>query len=246
MASSAVAQLEVLLAQLRGLDLQNAPPELEQQLGAAAEAAKAHIDRHKNALPPAPDPTETRPAALTPEILQPVLSMAPNSLKRGQQAEIGALSQNLTAPSQSVPHSTSNPANLRLPTPTSKSAPYMPGELPPSSSESATPQGRFSWVNVDFGDSRPSESAYTNPAEQRQFGMPLTGAIPLEPPLELFVWPKESLSTAGKPKADRLVSAPSAPQPPKGCGVYPEAPEYVLNVELDVLLRPSVPIVCRP
>jgi hypothetical protein len=62
MASSAVAQLEALLVQLRDLDLQNAPPELEQQLGAAAEAAKAHLDRHKNALLQAP--TETWPIAL--------------------------------------------------------------------------------------------------------------------------------------------------------------------------------------
>ncbi|KAF7348820.1 hypothetical protein MVEN_01402000 [Mycena venus] len=110
------------------------------------------------------------------------------------------------------------------------------GEPPPSAPTnlpSTPPAARFPFINIDLGDSRPSESAYTNPAERRQFGMPLTGVLPLEPPLELFVWPEDSLSKEGKPEADRLVPAPRVPQPPKGCGVYPEAPEYVLNVELD-------------
>jgi hypothetical protein len=67
--------------------------------------------------------------------------------------------------------------------------------------------------------------------------MPLKGVLALEPPLELFVWAKESLSKAGKPEVDRLIPAPSAPQPPDGCGVYPQAPEYVLNIEQDCSYR---------
>ncbi|KAJ7603665.1 hypothetical protein DFH06DRAFT_1350016 [Mycena polygramma] len=61
--------------------------------------------------------------------------------------------------------------------------------------------------------------------------MPLAGVIAVEPPLHLFVWPADRLSRAGKPEADVLIPAPPAPRPVFGC--YPQAPEYVLNAELD-------------
>ncbi|KAJ7752178.1 hypothetical protein DFH07DRAFT_960614 [Mycena maculata] len=70
-----------------------------------------------------------------------------------------------------------------------------------------------------------------NPSEKRQFGMPFKGVIPQEPPLELFVWDADSISTAGKPDVEKLVPAPAVPKPEFGS--YPQAPEYTLNAELD-------------
>ncbi|KAJ7096986.1 hypothetical protein C8R43DRAFT_1169236 [Mycena crocata] len=55
----------------------------------------------------------------------------------------------------------------------------------------------------------------------------------LEPPLDLFVWRKEMISTLPKPALHVLVPPPSAPIPPAGCGVYPKAPVYTLNLEPD-------------
>ncbi|KAJ7356522.1 hypothetical protein DFH08DRAFT_802559 [Mycena albidolilacea] len=101
----------------------------------------------------------------------------------------GVAPQNLAAPIQYVPYSASASrlASLQLQTlmPTFKSTSYVP-------------LGETLWVNVDFGDSQPSELAYTNLAEQHQFGMLLNSVLALEPLLELFVWPEESLLQAEK------------------------------------------------
>lgn len=61
--------------------------------------------------------------------------------------------------------------------------------------------------------------------------MPLTGVLPLEPPLELFVWPADSISMLGKPEPHQLIPAPAVAKPAVGC--YPQAPIYTLNVEPD-------------
>lgn len=74
-------------------------------------------------------------------------------------------------------------------------------------------------------------SAFTNPDAPREFGMPFKGVLPLEPPLNLFVWPPESISKQEKPALERLTPAPAAPRPEFGC--YPQASEYILNSEPD-------------
>ncbi|KAF7371391.1 hypothetical protein MSAN_00775600 [Mycena sanguinolenta] len=90
----------------------------------------------------------------------------------------------------------------------------------------------FPSIKVDIGTSQPSQSTYLRAPEFRQFGMPpLRNLIALEPPLHLFVWPASSSSKAGKPVLDKLVPPPPAPPPVAGC--YPQAPEYVLNTEID-------------
>ncbi|KAJ7754327.1 hypothetical protein DFH07DRAFT_959776 [Mycena maculata] len=89
----------------------------------------------------------------------------------------------------------------------------------------------FQFIPIDLKGQRPSNTAYMNPSEKRQFGMPFKGVIPQEPPLELFVWDADSISTAGKPDVEKLVPAPAVPKPEFGS--YPQAPEYTLNAELD-------------
>ncbi|KAJ7209326.1 hypothetical protein GGX14DRAFT_453426, partial [Mycena pura] len=76
---------------------------------------------------------------------------------------------------------------------------------------------------------RPSETAFVMPDQPRQYGMPLRGVIPLEPPA--FLWPEELISKLGKPDAEQLVPAPPGSQPP--VGQYPQAPVYKLNLTLD-------------
>lgn len=71
--------------------------------------------------------------------------------------------------------------------------------------------------------------AFVMPGQPRQYGMPLKGVIPLQPPS--FLWPEESISKLGKPDADHLVPAPPATQPP--VGQYPQAPIYDLNLTMD-------------
>ncbi|KAJ7780779.1 hypothetical protein DFH07DRAFT_949993 [Mycena maculata] len=61
--------------------------------------------------------------------------------------------------------------------------------------------------------------------------MPFTGVLPLEPPLEYFKWPANSISKRGKPELDQLIPAPAAPKPEVGC--YPQAPIYTLSLEPD-------------
>lgn len=61
--------------------------------------------------------------------------------------------------------------------------------------------------------------------------MPLTGVLALEPPLELFVWPADSISKLGKPEPQQLIPAPAVPKPAVGC--YPQAPVYTLNAVPD-------------
>ncbi|KAJ6617940.1 hypothetical protein B0H10DRAFT_2379738 [Mycena sp. CBHHK59/15] len=103
---------------------------------------------------------------------------------------------------------------------------------PPSKSNISAPsRPQFPWIPLDLGGTKPSENTFANKDQPRQFGMPLTGVLPLEPPFDLFVWAPESISKLGKPEAERLVPAPAATPPPFGS--YPQAPEYVLNSDPD-------------
>ncbi|KAF7335037.1 hypothetical protein MVEN_02253900 [Mycena venus] len=114
----------------------------------------------------------------------------------------------------------------------SPESPEPPVDLPPLPPLrfSLKADSRFPFTPIELEGSNPSD-AYLDPSRLRQFGTPLTGVLPLEPPLELFVWPVDSISTAGKPDHDKLLPAPAAPKP--AIGYFPQAPVYVLNAELD-------------
>ncbi|KAJ7433203.1 hypothetical protein B0H11DRAFT_771429 [Mycena galericulata] len=94
-----------------------------------------------------------------------------------------------------------------------------------------TSPSKFPWVPVSLDGMKPSETAYSSSNITRQFGMPLSGVLPLEPPLHLFHWPSETISKLGKPEVDQLIPAPAAPPPV--AGLYPDAPVYTLNAALD-------------
>ncbi|KAJ7802087.1 hypothetical protein B0H14DRAFT_3781638 [Mycena olivaceomarginata] len=85
----------------------------------------------------------------------------------------------------------------------------------------------FPFVPVDLGGGKPSETAFLKPDAPRQFGIPSDGIIPLQPPLELFHWPEESLSKLGKPELDQLDPAPPAPQDAS----YRRGYRYVANFD---------------
>ncbi|KAJ6546385.1 hypothetical protein DFH09DRAFT_1506854 [Mycena vulgaris] len=108
-----------------------------------------------------------------------------------------------------------------------------PTAIRPSSSAAATlaVASPFPWIDIPFHGKKPSETVYSRPDATKQFGMPLTGVLPLEPPLELFVWPADSISMLGKPEPHQLIPAPAVAKPAVGC--YPQAPIYTLNVEPD-------------
>jgi len=112
-----------------------------------------------------------------------------------------------------------------------RSSPKSAEPPPPSYRFSVKSDSRFPFTAIQMEDCRPSDATYLDPNSLPQFGMPLKGVLPLEPPLELFVWPETSMSTAGKPDLDKLIPAPPAPKP--DVGYYPQAPEYILNAELD-------------
>ncbi|KAF8156469.1 hypothetical protein K438DRAFT_1986728 [Mycena galopus ATCC 62051] len=80
------------------------------------------------------------------------------------------------------------------------------------------------------GGSDPRD-AFLDRNQPPQFGTPLIGVHPLEPPLDLFVWPEASMSTEGKPAHDKLEPAPSMKAP--FIGYFPQAPVYMLNSERD-------------
>ncbi|KAJ7717191.1 hypothetical protein B0H16DRAFT_1740698 [Mycena metata] len=103
--------------------------------------------------------------------------------------------------------------------------------VPSSLEANGSPGPKFPWVDINPSEMKSSESALTNPDVPREFGMPFKGVLPLEPPLNLFVWPPESISEQEKPALERLTPAPAAPRPEFGC--YPQASEYILNSEPD-------------
>ncbi|KAJ7328875.1 hypothetical protein DFH08DRAFT_815631 [Mycena albidolilacea] len=196
MSAETVAELQDLLAQWQKLNLQDPPPELDDQLAAAVSTAKAQIRRHSKKL-----------------------GQEENSTRDGRHGPL----EN-PQPQLFITNSNLRPSEVPQPSPIKDSAPAVDSPTP------ATPS-QFPFIEIDLHGERPSRTAYVNPDGMRQFGMPLKGVFPREPPLDLFVWRPEDMSQAGKPEADKLVPAPAAPKPEVGC--YPQAPEYVLNSELD-------------
>ncbi|KAJ7178682.1 hypothetical protein C8R43DRAFT_1118054 [Mycena crocata] len=142
----------------------------------------------------------------------------------------------MAAPAQQVP-SASSPASCAITTKEStaegstSSAPCaVTAEETRSLSDSMDNACRhFPWITIDPG---PVESVFTTPGGQRQFGMPFTGILPLEPPLHLFLWPPESISRLRKPNIKTLTPAPAAAPHPIA-GQFPQAPIYQLNCEPD-------------
>ncbi|KAJ6522819.1 hypothetical protein DFH09DRAFT_1096986 [Mycena vulgaris] len=233
MATPILPQLKALLAQIEALDLHEPDPELQQQLAmlaAVATGTQSLIQkRHK-----------TEP-----------LSVSEHNMSQD------------TDSSSSASVSSFVPTAIEPPSQPAFNFPSVPTALESSPSTSAVADGPFSvvttlggsptvypsarttvgsmsspskfpWISADLAGQKPSETAFANPGEPRQFGMPLRGILPLEPPMELFVWSAESISKLGKPEANKLIPAPAAPAPPVG---FPQAPTYLLNSEPDLSYR---------
>ncbi|KAJ7107452.1 hypothetical protein C8R44DRAFT_885465 [Mycena epipterygia] len=241
-----VAQLAALLSQLQELDPEHSDPELEERLAAlsiAAAATQRHLQNSKSEPKGGPADGDGKlstslgvhPVSITqgPSSSQvPATSEDPSCrfILPNVDSEVPVASEDLAAAFQSslVLGASSAPSSLAQNFPSSAD---ISSTEPSSSLQDCRPASAFPWVPVDLSSIRPSESAFAKPGGPRQFGMPLSGILPLEPPLHLFVWPEESISKAGKPDADKLVPAPAAPPPV--AGTYPQAPEYHLNSEPD-------------
>ncbi|KAJ7713343.1 hypothetical protein B0H16DRAFT_1810579 [Mycena metata] len=217
---SSLADLQGLLSKLEQLDLKSLDAKLAQQLQATTTAVKSTLDTATtsgtlsahNAPPSGPGLVRTKSL----DARDP----APSTIEF-EGVSLGSFTPATTA----LPDF--NTTSIRTPAPSSLEANKPPGEETPI----REPRRAFPWVNLNPDDYPPPEKAYINREQRREFGMPLKGVLPLEPPLHLFQWLEESLSTRGKPDIERLVPAPPAEPPQDGC--YPQAPEYVCNVEPD-------------
>ncbi|KAF8164463.1 hypothetical protein K438DRAFT_1941874 [Mycena galopus ATCC 62051] len=93
-------------------------------------------------------------------------------------------------------------------------------------------------VNTDLRVHRSSQSRLREVVTLEmsgQFGTPLTGVLPLEPPLDLFVWPEDSMPKEGKPVHDKLGLVPAIQS--ESIGYFPQAPVYMLNSTRDPSYR---------
>ncbi|KAF8130953.1 hypothetical protein K438DRAFT_2032069 [Mycena galopus ATCC 62051] len=84
------------------------------------------------------------------------------------------------------------------------------------------------------GGSDPRD-AFLDRNQSGQFGTPLTSVLPLEPPLDLFVWPEDSMSKEGKLVHDKLEPVPAIQS--ESIGYFPQAPVYMLNSTRDPSYR---------
>ncbi|KAJ7222120.1 hypothetical protein GGX14DRAFT_662664 [Mycena pura] len=158
--------------------------------------------------------------------LDPQLQLHIQTLSDAAASTQNHLAQAITSPTvsrqpTSILHAeTAAPPDPAVIAPQNSTTPTVTNPQPPS----------FPWVPVDLSGVKPSESAFGTTTNVRQFGMPHTGVLPLEPPLHLFCWPAEAMSTLGRPDLDRLEPPPAVS--PRA-GYYPQAPTYTLNTVLD-------------
>ncbi|KAJ7696236.1 hypothetical protein B0H17DRAFT_406795 [Mycena rosella] len=240
MSSAILPQLQILLGQLQDLDLQDLDPSLRSRLSnptAATTATQAEIYRIESRTGSQNDCAETETGSEPPLRVPTALGRAPLHSSSSPCIPVTSDTVSLSASVPPTGHTISEYS------PASPCAPVASETVPPSASVSPTahtasehspttlPIHHFPWIEIEHEGVMPSESAFVKPGEPRQFGMPLTGILPLEPPLQLFQWPAGTISNLGKPELHSLVPAPAAPPPELGC--YPQAPVYTLNPEPD-------------